>query len=107
MTDKSQIWIGLAEVVPLKACSHLEDAKGAFVNVVGWARSEENFRTLVAQVANEMALELLEMDDCEPFSERCSRIDVSDEILQMVTTAREQPNDVVFGTFHRWLKHDA
>jgi len=37
------LWIGKAEIRPLRGSSVLEDAKGAFVNVVAWARDAEEF----------------------------------------------------------------
>ncbi len=38
MTIKTkELWIGLVEVRPLEGCEVLEDAKGAFVNIVTWA----------------------------------------------------------------------
>jgi hypothetical protein len=41
--NPKEIWIGLIEVRRLEGCEILDDAKGAFINVVMWATSSEDY----------------------------------------------------------------
>ncbi len=50
---------------------------------------------------------MLELEDREPLAKRLSHVEAGDETLQMEETARMNPEDVVFGTFHIWQKTDA
>ena len=107
MTPRHEIWIGLAEVIPAKGSRSLDGAKGAFVNVVGWASSNTDFHTRVEEAAVSLDMQLLALEDAEPFSQRHAKWDVDELILQMVGTAQEHEKDIVFGTFHLWDKTDA
>jgi hypothetical protein len=104
---KNEIWIGLAEVVALPGCKRLGDGKGAFVKIVLWAHSDADFSAKVNKAISELDLQLLELEDREPLAKRLSHIEAGDETLQMEETARMNPKDVVFGTFHIWKKTDA
>jgi len=106
-TMKNEIWIGLAEVVALPGCKRLGDGKGAFVKIALWADSDSDFFAKVNKAISELDLHLLELEDREPLAKRLSQIEAGDETLQMEETARMNPEDVVFGTFHIWQKTDA
>ena len=102
-----EIWIGLAEVVALPGCKRLGSGKGAFVKVALWADSDADFCSRIRTAISELDLELVELDDREPLARRISRNQAGDESVQMAETARINPNDVVFGTFHIWENTDA
>ncbi len=102
---KNEIWIGLAEVVALPGCKRLGSGKGAFVKVALWADSDADFYSKAKRAISELDLHLLELEEREPVAERLSR--AGDEMTQMAETARKNPEDVVFGTFHIWQKTDA
>lgn len=104
---KTEIWIGLAGVSALPECKRLGSGKGAFVKVALWANCDSDFYSKAKKAISELDLKLLELEDREPLDERLSRIQAGDETLQMAETARMNPNDVVFGTFHIWQKTDA
>jgi hypothetical protein len=107
MADSAgQIWIGLAQVVPMKGCRRFGNCKGAFVNIVAWAGSMDDFCRRVDNAVTDLDLKLLELEDCEPFARRIKHYGVADEILQMVDTAQENRAATVFGTFHMWKKSD-
>jgi len=103
----AEIWIGLAEVVALPGCKRLGSGKGAFVKVALWADSDSDFYSRTTKAISELDLQLLELEDREPLSKRLARTQAGDETLQMAETARMNPGDVVFGTFHIWEKTDA
>jgi hypothetical protein len=104
---KNEIWIGLAEVVALPECKRLGSGNGAFVKIALWADSDSNFYSKAERAISELDLQLLELEDREPLAERLSRIQAGDETEQMAETARMNPGDIVFGTFHIWQKTDA
>jgi hypothetical protein len=107
MDTTYQIWIGLAEVVAVEGCRPLADARGAFVNVVTWANSEAGFHSKVSKMAAELQLQLVDLEDCEPFSKRRAEWEVDETILDMVDRVNEEPEVVAFGTFHMWHESDA
>jgi hypothetical protein len=103
----NEIWIGLAEVVALPGCKRLGTGQGAFVKIALWASSDSDFCTKVEKAISDLDLRLLELEDREPFSKRLSRIEAGAETLQIAETAKKNPGDAVFGTFHIWEQTDA
>jgi hypothetical protein len=97
----------LAETVPLEGCRLLGKAKGAFVNVMARAKSEAEFRDRVDKALADIGLVLVQIEECEQFAERRARAKVAAQLLTMERTLHRQPNDIVFGTFHRWVQTDA
>jgi hypothetical protein len=104
---KSEIWIGVAEVVALPGCKRLGTGKGAFVNVALWADSDSDFYSRASRAISALDLEMLELEDREPMAKRLSRKGASEETLQIAETAGKHPEQIVFGTFHVWEKTDA
>lgn len=99
MSDSSaEVWIAMAEVVPTPDNHHLEGNVGAYVNVLVWASSEEEYRRRAAAVLGESGFELLEVDGCEPFSARPRQLQ-SDGILELADQCGPD-FPVVFDTFH-------
>src|SRR4030081_1200387 len=102
-----QLWIGKLEVRPLKGSHILGDAKGAFVNVVTWACDAEEFRRNADLVLGELRLFILEVEDAEPVSTRREKAMFEDAIEDMVARAQENPNAIIYGTFHTWDRDSA
>src|SRR6202035_1950974 len=94
---KSEIWIGLADVVPLPGCKRLGTGKGAFVKVALWANSDSDFCSKVARAISDLDLKLLELEDREPIVNRLIHSKVGEETLLIAETAKMNPNDAVFG----------
>ena len=94
-------------MVPLEGCRFLGSSKGAFANVMAWAESQTEFRARVDRALADIGLALVELEDCELFTERHARSEVGAALLTMENTLRTQPDDVVFGTFHKWTQTDA
>lgn len=100
-----EIWIGLAEVIPLPGSTTLSrGAKGAFVNVLAWATSADVLRSRVKALMNEMGLHLAGLEDAEPFLLRTERCEVDDGLWEIAREMECEPNAVRFGTFHCWMK---
>jgi hypothetical protein len=105
------IWTGIACLVADPNCKEFrrfgDDGKGAYVNIVAWADSEQQFADRVKAMAAELDCILLEVEGIKLLDERMEEPDCPEELLTMRTTAQRQPQDVVFGTFHIWTQSSA
>jgi len=99
---KKQLWIGKVEVRPLKGSSTLGDAKGAFVNIVTWAQNVEEYRRNADLVLGELRLFVVEVENPEPVSVRREKAVFEEGIEDMIARAQDNPNAIVYGTFHTW-----
>jgi hypothetical protein len=106
MEERSNLWIGLADVVPKPECQILQNSKGAFANVMAWAKSAQEFRQKVENSLRDLDLELVDLEDAQTFSER-GKGDVvfDDQIHEIKERVEHGGEDVAFGTFYKW-KHD-
>jgi hypothetical protein len=103
-----QLWIGLVEVRPLEGCDVLEDAKGAFVNIVTWAADADEYRRNAELVLGELRLFVVDVVRPEPVEVRRRREGDFEEVIEdMIDRAQNNPNAIIFGTFHLWEKDDA
>jgi hypothetical protein len=105
-TDK-HLWIGKVEVRPLKGSTTLGDAKGAFVNIVTWAHDDNEYRRNVDLVLGELGLFVLEVENPEPVSVRRKKAVLEDEIEEIIARAQQNPNAIIYGTFHTWDRDTA
>ncbi len=105
-----QLWTGVAGLVADPRCKDFrrfgDDGKGAYVNVVAWASSEEAFAERAKQVAAHLDCILTELDGTKLLDSRMERPDYPEELITMRATAQRHPNDVIFGTFHTWVQSD-
>ncbi len=99
-----QIWIAFAEVRPLPGCKLLEEAKGAYVHVMAWADTAEQFQKMARLRAADLSLEIVEFQDTQPWSIRNSADELRGEFFEMQTRISTDVRSVSFGRFHAWLK---
>ena len=104
---RQQLWIGLVEVRALKPTEVLGDAKGAFVNVVTWASDADEFKTNAELVLGKLGLFIVEIENPEPVSIRRKKAEFEDEIEDMIARAQDNPNAIIYGTFHTWKRDTA
>jgi hypothetical protein len=103
-----QLWIGLVEARPLDGCDVLDDAKGAFVNIITWAAAADEYRRNAELVLGELQLFVVDITRPEPVELRRRREgDFEEEIEDMISRAQDNPNAIIHGTFHLWEKDDA
>ena len=57
--------------------------------------------------ASKLRLFVDEIEDAEPFEDRIAKHEVADELRELSDEAENHPNEVLFGTFHRYLHDDA
>jgi hypothetical protein len=105
-----ELWTGLACLVADPNCKEFrrfgDDGKGAYVNVVAWADSEEGFVDHIKQVAIGLDCILQELDGTQLLDTRMEDPDYPDELITMRATAQRQPTDTIFGSFHVWVQSD-
>jgi hypothetical protein len=101
-----QIWVGMAEVTPLEGCTALGGSKGAYVNVMAWAESDVQFRTVLERNMGQLKLALADVRDAEPWEVRSSSPELPQEMFDMAQAIAEDPSKVSFGVFHAWLKDE-
>ena len=102
-----QLWIGLVEVRAAKATDILADARGAFVNLVTWTSNINEFRSNAELVLGKLGLFIVNIENPEPVSVRRRKADLEEEIEDMIARAQDNPNAIIYGTFHTWTRDDA
>ena len=109
--EKKCLWIGIVEVRSIDPNNELlGDAKGAFVNVVTWASGESEYRHNVELLIKKMAdLFIVDMNNIEPVEEKKRRTAgiLADDVDEIIFRAEANPNAIIYGTFHKYLKDDA
>lgn len=94
-----EVWIGLVGVVPRPGNDLLGNAKQGFVNILALARTKSEYRSEVGRILDELGLDVSEIEDSEPLSDRLSKWTVDPDILALA----EEVNSTGFarlGTFH-------
>jgi len=103
-----QLWIGLVEVRPLQGSTILDDAKGAFVNIVTWASDANEYRHNAELVLGNLRLFVVDVVRPEPIETRRKREGNFEEAIEEITSrAENNPNAIIYGSFHLWEKDDA
>ena len=102
-----QLWIGLVEVRALTRSKVLGDAKGAFVNLVTWATDAVQFKSNAEVVLGKLGLFVVDIENPEPVSTRRRSVDIEEEIEDMIARAENNPNAIIYGTFHTWKRDTA
>lgn len=105
MASRKTTWIGLIEVVPREGSDFLGSAEGAFVNVVALASNASDYRESVERAVNELGLDLVDVEDAEPLSNRLKKWTVDEEIRDMAETVKRL-GSVAFGTFDTYKNLD-
>jgi hypothetical protein len=110
-SENRQLWIGLVEVRALKGGSAiLGDTKGAFVNIVTWAvdagEYDRKARLLVGDLGGMYVAEVVQPEPVEARRIK-KKDDLDEEVEEMISRAEENPNAIIYGTFHTYLSDDA
>jgi len=105
-----EVWTGVACLVADPKCKDFrrfgDDGKGAYVNVVASVNSEAEFTERVERIVPTLDCILLELDKVQLLDKRMGEPDYPEELITMRSTAKRQPADLVFGTFHIWTESD-
>jgi hypothetical protein len=98
-TSQDSTWTATAEVVPRAGNALLGSATGAYVPVVGIARSEQEFRVGVDRAMGALDFELIDLEEVRQLRSS-SDIAGLDEVLRDRVDMLHDGNPVEFGSFH-------
>ena len=98
-TVEPKLWSGVAEVIPTQGNDLLGGANGAYVGVVGIAKSEKEFILNASAAFLAMDFDMLELTEIEliPSLERWTN---ADESMRERCAALSLENPIAFGAFH-------
>jgi hypothetical protein len=94
------IWIGMAHVKPNNK-NVLNGADGAYVNIVGYACSTEQFEERTKVALLDLDINLLDMEDVELFEIRTARAEPEAAIFHLIEELKFD-RSIKFGTFHSY-----
>jgi hypothetical protein len=97
---KEVIWIGLAHVIP-NSENVLDGSIGAYVNIVGYARSPEQFEERIKVAVLGLDMDLLEVKDVELFEMRTTHEEPAPAIFKLVEELKFD-RSIKFDTFHSY-----
>jgi hypothetical protein len=106
MDPHLELWIGLVHLKPLSK-EAMEGAAGAYTNIISWARDSGEFRRKTETIAATMDLYVVDVEGEQPLRERLQTRKTSEELEDMILRAENNPNAIVYGTFHRYPHDDA
>lgn len=96
---KMQKWIGLARVRPRPGNDALGGALGAFVASIALAESAGDYASKMTVLLNELAFEVLEIEDVELLDDRMRAHSLSPDILKLAKQVDEE-TPLVLADFH-------
>jgi len=105
--ERKQLWIGLVEVRALRRSEVLGDGKGAFVNLVTWAADADQFKSNAELVLGNLGLFIVNIENPEPVSARRKTAEFEEEVEDMIARAQDNPDAIIYGTFHTWKRDTA
>jgi hypothetical protein len=98
--DERQKWIGLARVEPQPGNSDLGGAAtGAFVGVIAFAASVDDYDRMITAALNEEGFNVLEIEDIQTFAERLQGDSLAPDVLDLAESV-DETNPIAIGTFH-------
>jgi hypothetical protein len=107
--DPKHLWMGAVEVRALERNNDiLEDAKGAFVNIIAWASDVHEYRHNAELIMSKLGLFISEVLAPEPVeSRRRTGVGFAEEIEDMISRAQDNRNAIIYGTFHLFREDNA
>lgn len=105
MPQIEEIWIGLADIGAMPGNQALENSKGAFVQVLATANSNNAFVNMVTKHLQCCDFFIKTIDEIEPFESFRNRHSITDELLERVKMAQNE-GCVILGTLHSYDKDE-
>lgn len=100
MENAPELWIGSVEMRPRDRKSY--GSAGAFVDILTWASDASEYRSKADTIAATLDLFVVGIENEEPLAARLARVTPTEELEDMISRAEQNPNAIVWGTFHRW-----
>ena len=111
--SKRELWCGLVHLKPVVPRdwsgfdgSENERHAGAYSHIITWAGNPEEFRANAEKVAADCKLYVVDIEREKPLS----HIDASEwneELEEIATRAKSNPNAIIWGTFYTYPHEDA
>lgn len=79
----------------------LNGAKGAYVNILGFVLDEAEFISEAINVLNTLGLNMVEIEDVEPFSARLDKYEVDEKLLNLTKQVADM-HKVMFDSFYTY-----
>jgi hypothetical protein len=96
-----RVWSGLVEIRRLPHSDLLSDSAGAFTWVVTWASNTVEFRSQADRFADSLGLYVFGVEGEHPVADEAPRT-INDEIADLIERAEQNPNAILYGTFHKY-----
>ena len=102
MSNQKRVFIGMAHVLanPLTG-DVLNGAKGAYVNILGFFVDEAEFIAEAMNVLDTIGLNMVDIEDVEPFSARLDKYEVDEKLLDLAKQVADM-HQVMFDSFHTY-----
>lgn len=101
-----EVFIGMVGVGAEPGTDLLGDSKGAYVNVLAFASSKDEYEFEVKRAVTDLGLFAFEFEDVEPFEQRAAHRALDDTLRTLAVEVFEtkQPR---FAAFHTFANVDA
>jgi len=100
------VWIALVHLKPKSGKSALPSgAKGAYTNALALAKDLAGFEEKIRKHAQDYGLELVDIEDAEPFEQRVRSYEVSVELKELADSIQNSPQ-VCFDAFYNYMCED-
>ena len=106
MKQLRELWIGLIQARARPNSNALGAAKGAYFNIVTWASSAEEFKRKAALLCDNLGLFIEDIEDEMPIRREGESSILHDDLQELIEQAENDPNAILYGTFHTWHKED-
>ena len=97
------VWFGRCEVRPLSNNTFIGDVRGAFINMLVWARSREEFIAKSVELFQAYGLDLLDSEEIEPITQRLRKVKMSEELIKIAKEVSEL-HGTRFGTVATYIE---
>jgi hypothetical protein len=102
MSAKKEIWIGMVEVRRFEDSKLLQGSSGAFVNVLTWAESQDEFQRKARTLMDHLHLDIAEIEGAEPLKNRGSLDSLEEDIAEIAAEMQFTPDAIRYSSFHTW-----
>ena len=100
-----EVWIGLVNLMPNAGNEDLKGAKGAYVNILAFAESVEDYKNVVKFAAYEHDYTIQEIKDVELFDVRSKNFEIDDDLINLSKKVAET-RKTHFGEFFIYEAED-
>ena len=100
--NQKQIWIALFGVRSLPESKVLKNVAGAYVNVLTWASDRAEFEKKAQELMDYLKLVIVKIENPEPLRNRGSIENLDDDLADIATQVKQNPDAIMYGTFHTW-----